>query len=99
MISQTTLVRAFAYTHLGDAIVAPATDIAAAANSLAAICEHPYLRWQVLDIGKRAGYHDIKKAFLKAKKESEEGKSSYDLAEIKEAFDIMSHPGPPMPQP
>jgi len=47
---------------------------------------------KVLEIGKRAGYHDIKKAYLKAKKEAEEGKSSYDLAEIKEAFDIMSHP-------
>ena len=47
---------------------------------------------QVLNVNKRAGYHDIKKAYQKAKQEAEEGKSSYELAEIKEAFDIMSHP-------
>jgi|Transcript_58942 hypothetical protein len=47
---------------------------------------------KVLNVNKRAGYHDIKKAYQKAKQEAEEGKSSYELAEIKEAFDIMSHP-------
>eukprot|EP00669_Euglena_mutabilis_P007227 TRINITY_DN2580_c0_g1_i2.p1 TRINITY_DN2580_c0_g1~~TRINITY_DN2580_c0_g1_i2.p1 ORF type:complete len:322 (+),score=81.87 TRINITY_DN2580_c0_g1_i2:33-968(+) len=47
---------------------------------------------KVLNIRQRAGYHEVKKAYTKAKQEAEEGKSSYDLAEIKEAYDIMSHP-------
>eukprot|EP00668_Euglena_longa_P029187 GGOE01036531.1.p1 GENE.GGOE01036531.1~~GGOE01036531.1.p1 ORF type:complete len:320 (+),score=89.17 GGOE01036531.1:92-961(+) len=51
---------------------------------------NPYHK--VLNVPKRAGFHDVKKAFLKAKQEAEEGKSSYDLAEIKEAYDILSHP-------
>eukprot|EP00667_Euglena_gracilis_P019525 EG_transcript_20934 len=59
-------------------------------NALSTHVVNPYHK--VLNVPKRAGYHDVKKAYAKAKQEAEEGKSSYDLAEIKEAYDILSHP-------
>lgn len=58
-------------------------------NALSTHVANPYHK--VLKIGKRAGFHEVKKAYMKAKQDAEEGKSDYPLAEIKEAYDIMSH--------
>eukprot|EP01006_Ploeotia_vitrea_P000581 TRINITY_DN103299_c0_g1_i1.p1 TRINITY_DN103299_c0_g1~~TRINITY_DN103299_c0_g1_i1.p1 ORF type:complete len:327 (-),score=65.14 TRINITY_DN103299_c0_g1_i1:196-1176(-) len=59
-------------------------------SKLATIVDVPYE--EVLKIDRRAGAGKIREAFKKAKKEAEEGKSNYELAELQEAYNIMSHP-------
>eukprot|EP01010_Urceolus_cornutus_P004972 NODE_832_length_1300_cov_270.376499_g631_i0.p1 GENE.NODE_832_length_1300_cov_270.376499_g631_i0~~NODE_832_length_1300_cov_270.376499_g631_i0.p1 ORF type:complete len:299 (+),score=76.48 NODE_832_length_1300_cov_270.376499_g631_i0:76-972(+) len=47
---------------------------------------------EVLNLPRRAGASQIRNAYKKAKAEAEAGFGKYELAELKEAYDIMSHP-------
>eukprot|EP00993_Chasmostoma_nieuportense_P001720 NODE_2576_length_1143_cov_84.479331_g2456_i0.p1 GENE.NODE_2576_length_1143_cov_84.479331_g2456_i0~~NODE_2576_length_1143_cov_84.479331_g2456_i0.p1 ORF type:complete len:311 (-),score=93.56 NODE_2576_length_1143_cov_84.479331_g2456_i0:153-1085(-) len=65
-------------------------ELTNAYNALSSVVANPYHK--VLDLPKKAGFHQIKRAFEKEKSKAERGESNYELAEIKEAFDIMSYP-------
>eukprot|EP00994_Dinema_validum_P000126 NODE_1021_length_1150_cov_101.646685_g780_i0.p1 GENE.NODE_1021_length_1150_cov_101.646685_g780_i0~~NODE_1021_length_1150_cov_101.646685_g780_i0.p1 ORF type:complete len:335 (-),score=95.84 NODE_1021_length_1150_cov_101.646685_g780_i0:145-1071(-) len=59
-------------------------------NALSTNVANPYHK--VLNIPRMAGFNTIKKAYQAEKEKAEKGESKYELAELKEAYDIMSHP-------